>query len=136
MNLMSKPIILLDFDGVIHSYASGWQGVDNIPDPPVPGVFEWMEEALEYFDIAVYSARSESEDGRKAMFDYIMKHASGDLAWSLDFPATKPRAFITIDDRCICFNGNWADPQHHPKTLLEFKPWYKSVTSKTPSSGT
>jgi len=30
---MSKPILCLDFDGVIHSYSSGWKGADVIPDP-------------------------------------------------------------------------------------------------------
>jgi hypothetical protein len=32
---MTKPILCLDFDGVIHSYSSGWKGADVIPDPPV-----------------------------------------------------------------------------------------------------
>ena len=32
-----KPTIILDFDGVIHSYTSGWQGADVIGDPPWRG---------------------------------------------------------------------------------------------------
>jgi hypothetical protein len=34
---MRKPILCLDFDGVLHSYTSGWKGAAVIPDPPVPG---------------------------------------------------------------------------------------------------
>ena len=34
--------ILLDFDGVIHSYTSGWKGAGVIPDPPVPGAIDFL----------------------------------------------------------------------------------------------
>ena len=36
---MGKKTVVFDFDGVIHSYKSGWQGSATIiPDPPVPGI--------------------------------------------------------------------------------------------------
>ena len=35
-----KYTVVLDFDGVIHSYSSGWRGKTCIPDPPVPGIRE------------------------------------------------------------------------------------------------
>jgi hypothetical protein len=95
-----------------------------------------MRKALALFDIAVYSSRSETIQGRRAMYRYIEKHTSQDFVQQLDFPVHKPRAFLTIDDRCIRFDGDWEDPQFDPKKLLEYKSWYQSPTSKTTSSGT
>ena len=43
------------------------------------------------------------------------------LIKEIKFPTKKPAAFLTIDDRAICFNGNFQDP----KELLKFKPWNK-----------
>lgn len=120
-----KPILCLDFDGVIHSYKTGWHGAENIPDPPVPGVFQWIDKALQHFDIYVYSSRSIEDNGRLAMMEYISKHGSPDLVELLRFTAEKPRAFMTIDDRGILFNGDWSDPQYDPATLRMFKPWYQ-----------
>ncbi|HEY1249081.1 MAG TPA: hypothetical protein VGE97_08850 [Nitrososphaera sp.] len=122
---MAKPILLLDFDGVIHSYMSGWQGEDVVADPPVPGVFEWIQAALVHFDICIYSRRSSSVDGRIAMFDYIRKYAPS-IVRQLQFVDEKPAAFLTIDDRCICFNGLWSDEQYDPASLLLFKPWNRT----------
>lgn len=122
-----KPILLLDFDGCIHSYSSGWQGAAVIPDPPVPGIFEWIEAALIYFEIHVYSARSTEPVGRLAMFEYVRKHAgpNSTLAFRVTFTDKKTRPFITIDDRCVRFDGNWSDPQFDPQTLLKFTSWYQ-----------
>ena len=39
---MTKPILCLDFDGVIHSYTSGWKGARIILDPPVPGALDFI----------------------------------------------------------------------------------------------
>lgn len=64
---MSKPILCLDFDGVLHSYSSGWKGARRIPDPPVPGALEFVVGALDRFQVAILSSRSHQWFGRFAM---------------------------------------------------------------------
>ena len=64
---MTKPILCLDFDGVIHSYTSGWKGARNIPDPPVPGALDFILAAQAQFTVAILSSRSHQWGGRRAM---------------------------------------------------------------------
>lgn len=133
---MSNPIICVDFDGVIHSYTSGWKGVDIIPDGPVPGAIEWLMQHLpvpeglghmsDYKgpEVQIYSSRSKERAGVKAMKDWLVKHG---LPWQyigddiLKFPTQKPPAFLTIDDRAICFNGKFPTEAE----MMAFKPWNK-----------
>lgn len=127
---MTKPILCLDFDGVIHSYTTGWKGADVIPDPPVSGAFEFMRFALEHFEVYIYSSRSDQPGGIAAMQKWLdmetMKYYgyyNGPPAWvkSIKWPTAKPAARVTLDDRAITFTGTW--PSF--KELLEFKPWNK-----------
>jgi len=68
-----KPIICLDFDGVIHSYVSGWKGPRNIPDPPVNGAIEFIINTLieDKYKVAIYSSRSRYLGGRRAMKKWL-----------------------------------------------------------------
>ena len=130
MNDAKKPILVLDFDGVLNSYTSGWKGADVIPDPPVPGAIRFLLDASRVFTVTIYSSRSKTEAGRVAMRNYIEAHAAAELEqWeqvqelmtALLFASEKPPAFLTIDDRAITFTGTWPDIV----TLLAFKPWNK-----------
>lgn len=69
-----KPILCLDFDGVIHSYSSRWQGAAIIPDPPVPGALEFIREAVEVFDVQIFSSRSHQWGGKRAMKRWLREH--------------------------------------------------------------
>ena len=62
---MSKPILCLDFDGVIHSYANGWKGAHVIPDPPVPGAISFLLNALDPFNVAIFSSRMRAIRGTR-----------------------------------------------------------------------
>jgi hypothetical protein len=126
---MSKLILCLDFDGVCHSYTSGWKGAEVIPDDAVPGLFEFLEKAEPYFNIQVFSSRSNHPGGIDAMREWLKdQHKKWCLERGLEkkfpsvsFPSQKPSAFVTLDDRAITFTGQWPDIDY----LRKFKPWYK-----------
>jgi hypothetical protein len=128
---MTKPILVLDFDGVIHSYASGWKGADIIPDPPVDGAMQFIWDATEHFRVAVFSSRSNQAGGINAMKRWLDHHFRGywgthatqadDKLSDIEWPLEKPAAFITIDDRALTFDGRWPTIEF----LKEFKPWNK-----------
>lgn len=110
----AKKILLLDFDGVIYSYASGWHGIDKLPDPIMPGAANFLYEAVKRFDVQIYSSRSDSEKGLAAMQGWLKEELANELGsrWyecyrSIKWPTTKPPAWLTIDDRCICFKGEF-----------------------------
>lgn len=133
MSPNNKPILCVDWDGVIHSYTSGWKGAAVIPDPPVPGAMRWLFDASRLFTVTIYSSRSKEPEAISAMRHYLHHHASrnGELAKlevdtlmrAVKFATEKPSAFLTIDDRAICFDGDWS--KLDPGRLLQFKPWYQ-----------
>ena len=126
-----KRILALDFDGVVHSYTSGWKGARNIPDPPVEGALDFMTDAmLEGWTIVIHSSRARYFGGITAMRLWLKKHAGnqwdtmGVSLSDVKFARWKPSAVVTIDDRAITFNGYW--PTMH--TLKTFKPWNRRET--------
>jgi hypothetical protein len=129
---MTKSILCLDFDGVIHSYKSGWKGADIIPDPPVDGAIAFISKALEHFQVAIFSSRSGHPDGIYAMRKWLRKYwlelgLSGDRELEIAWPKEKPAAMITIDDRALTFDGTWPDIED----LKAFQPWNKKPFGAT-----
>jgi len=128
---MSKPILCLDFDGVIHSYSSGWKGAEIIPDEPVPGAINFLREAVKHFTVHIFSSRSHQLGGGEAMREWLgywimfeePDIINFDPPWfaSIVWPTEKPPAFLTIDDRAITFTGEWPSIE----SLKAFKPWNK-----------
>jgi hypothetical protein len=128
-----KPTIIVDFDGVIHSYTSGWHsrggGASVVSDPPVPGAMDFLSTAVDHYTVAILSSRSHQEGGIKAMQAYIwyclveeLGRERGDKVFEqLQFPLEKPPATLTIDDRAFCFKGTFPTMEE----IESFKPWNK-----------
>lgn len=114
-----KQTVVFDFDGVIHSYTSGWQGETVIPDPPVPGIKEAIAEIRAAgYEVVVASTRTATAKGYGAVRAWLMDNGIKVDRVCIE----KPPAIVYIDDRAICFDGN-------PASLLgkiqTFKPWNK-----------
>lgn len=134
-----KPILCLDFDGVIHAYDSGWQGATVIRDHVTPGFFEWLDRAAQRFRIVIYSSRSKEPGATDAMALWLAaerkrwRDAGGvspitdGTPVALEFAHEKPPAFLTIDDRALTFSGRWSD--FDPDQLLQFTPWNKTAAA-------
>lgn len=126
-----RKLICVDFDGVIHSYITPWKEAWIIPDPPVEGAMKWLWQMVNTKDykIVIYSGRSKVPSGISAMRGWIAEYASleldgietaSNLLHMLDFASRKPAAFLTIDDRAICFRGTFPSTRE----IDNFKPWY------------
>jgi hypothetical protein len=136
---MGIRVLCLDFDGVLHSYVSGWKGVSVISDPPVAGAIQWLRSLLtdvdkvcsmapRYldFDVQIYSARSRSWRGRRAMRKWLGEQFEKagyyrDLVELIKFPRRKPAAWLTIDDRAMRFDGRFPSVDE----IKSFVPWYR-----------
>lgn len=114
-----KQTVVFDFDGVIHSYKSGWQGARHIPDPPVDGIKEEIDSIRAAgYEVVVVSTRCAEVGGAMAIKSWL------DM-WDINVDRVckeKPPAIVYIDDRAICFDGR-ADMLL--SKIRGFKPWYK-----------
>ena len=99
----ARRTICLDFDGVIHSYRSGWCGAEVIPDPPLHGTKDAIDRLRTRFRVVVHSARCATESGHEAVKAWLAKHRL-EVDEVCRF---KPPAAIYIDDRALPFRGDW-----------------------------
>lgn len=118
-----RQTVVFDFDGVIHSYTSGWQGETCIPDPPVDGIQEAIHSIHEAgYEVVIVSTRCSTLRGRMAIESWLDMYQ---MTQDVDRVCKeKPPAIVYIDDRAIYFDG-------HPESLLgkikAFEPWNKKA---------
>lgn len=115
--------VVFNFDGVIHSYTSGWKGTACIPNPPVEGIKEAIEEIRSAgYRVVVVSNRCKLESGRRAISRYLREY---DITVD-EISAEAPPAIAYIGDRALYFDGNSSNLLDKIKN---FEPWYKSTNN-------
>ena len=99
-----KGTVVFDFDGVVHSYKSGWLGENIIPDPPVNGIKEVIEDIRKAgYEVVIVSTRCANYRGQVAILEWLKKY---DIAVD-DVKKEKPPAKISCSSwfSSGCKNG-------------------------------
>lgn len=98
-----KMTVCLDFDGVIHSYLSGWKGEAEIPDPPVEGAKRAIRILRMDYEVKVFSTRCRTPEGLEAVKKWLK---ANDIEVD-EVCDHKPPAIVYVDDRGVQFRGDW-----------------------------
>jgi hypothetical protein len=98
-----RQTVCLDFDGVIHSYRSGWSGEAVIPDPPIHRSPEAIARLRRSFRVVIHSPRCRTKSGREAIERWLKQYGI-----EVDeICEHKPPAMVYLDDRALRFTGDW-----------------------------
>jgi len=114
--------VAVDFDGVIHSYKSGWIDYGTLVDPPVEGAIKFLKEILQTFRVSIMSTRAAEPRGVVAIKEWLEKYGmTPQEVASINVTSEKIHAKIYIDDRGYQFNGEFPTMEY----IKNFLPWYK-----------
>jgi hypothetical protein len=95
-----RPLVCVDLDGVLNTF-DGWRGADYF-HPPRPGAREFLERlnSLNY-DVVILTVRWAPH-----VKEWLSKYGLDGLV--ADVTNEKPPAHVYVDDRAICFCGDFA----------------------------
>lgn len=125
---MKRYTVYVDFDGVIHSYTSGWKGAEVIPDPPVPGAITWLNETVKHFEVVIFSTRADQPGANDAIGRWLNEHG---FVGQVTISSKKGPGLIYIDDRAYRFDGhNWPKPHE----IHSAHPWWKLQPQQDPAA--
>ena len=114
-----EKVVAFDFDGTVSSYASGWTGVADIPDPPIAGIGDLFQKLRAAgMVIVIHSCRALDIAGYKAIISWLTKWELIEYVDSVT--ASKPIARCYVDDRAIQFRG---DAQEMFWKIMNFRSW-------------
>jgi hypothetical protein len=107
----------MDFDGTLNTYASGYTSPPV--DPPVKGALEWMQEIAPVFQLVIFSARANDNQGVEDIQSWL--NNNGFQGIPVTITDEKPaNAQWILDDRGLNFSGQYPSVEE----LKDFRPWW------------
>ena len=118
--------IVVDFDGVLHSFIGPWTRCDEVNDGPTRGSLEAVQSYIDAgFEVTVVSARAAHPDGLYAIRVWLDRYGFPPL----EITHEKLVAVLYIDDRGYHFTG---DNFPSVEFLRSFKPWNRQPSDVEP----
>jgi hypothetical protein len=127
----SKPVIAIDFDGVLHKYSKGY-GDGSLYDKSMEGVSEALKQLSKQYDIVIFTTRENTgmppemgiEKDENTVWGWLIKNKLDNYIY--DITNKKPvEAKLFIDDRALEFK-NWNDALDKVEDKIK-----KSINSST-----
>ena len=112
---MYIPTILIDLDGVLNDYGKGEYDENFIP-PMKKGTKEFLEKLCEKHELKLFTTRNLLLASKWLMDNGIDKYFK-------DVTNVKTKAYLHIDDRAICFNGDFEKTLND---IAKFKVYWKN----------
>lgn len=111
---MYKKKILIDLDGVLNEYGKEKYDENYIPEIKV-GAKEFIEKLSEVAELYLFTSRNLMLSAKWLIKNKIDKYFK-------DVTNVKLPSFLYVDDRAICFNGNFEKTYND---IDIFKPYWK-----------
>ena len=106
--------ILIDLDGVLNNYDSEKYDENNIPNIK-DNVVEFLEKLSQIAELYLFTSRNLLQSARWLIDNKIDKYFK-------DVTNIKIPAYLHIDDRTICFKGDFETMY---EDIINFKPYWK-----------
>ena len=110
---MGKRVILIDLDGLLNEYTGKFEKV-LIPDMKI-GADLFLEKLAQEFEIKIFTTRNKLLTAKWLIKNNLDKYVE-------DITNTKDLAWLYVDDRTVCFEGDYLKTFDNIKN---FKPYWK-----------
>ena len=113
MKTFYKPKILIDLDGVLNTYKGNFD--EHIIPSIKPNAELFLKKLTNKFEVKIFTTRNIQITEKWIVNNKLTKYISG-------ITNTKENAYLIIDDRCICFDGNYKETLNK---INNFKVYWK-----------
>lgn len=117
-----KKTVCIDLNGVLDQY-TGWKGEGHM-DPPRPGAERFLAELAEDYRVVILTTQP-----AERVWEWLREY--GLDQYVSDVTNRKPPALVYVDDRAVCFRGDFEETL---REIRSFRPHWKEPKEEVMSA--